>query len=103
MAILTIARSAIARWPVQARNAFRNSVVADPERFLVSGRVDTGAVLTEIQIFLACWRDGRPWPPARIVVSTPTPTMAPAQEIHDLATRAAAIGIHLALATRFTH
>ena len=100
MAILAIARSAVARWPVQARNAFRNTVVADPERFLVQGRVDAGAILTETQIFLACWRDGHPWPPPRISTAPATLTVAASREIQELAARASAIGIRLALATR---
>ena len=100
MAILAIAKSALSQWPVQARNAFRNTVVADPHRFLIDGQVDAGAILTETQIFLACWREGRPWPPARIDVAPVAPAAEPSREIHELALRASAIGIRLALAMR---
>jgi hypothetical protein len=60
--VLTFAEPILADWPVAARIAFRDALLADPSRF-ASEPFDPGETVTAVYFFRDCWDRGVRWPP----------------------------------------
>jgi hypothetical protein len=101
IAVLVACERVIRHWPVAARIAFREAVMADVTTFS-SGDWDPAAALIAAEIFGDRWRRGLPWPPSPTELA-PRPA-APLDFDRDavaaLARRIRALGLPLALASR---
>lgn len=100
-AVLAACERVIRGWPVAARIAFRDAVLADVSAFS-PGEWDHVGVQVAAEIFLERWRRGLPWPPSphELVPSLPERLTFDRQAISALARRIRALGLPLALASR---
>lgn len=98
--MLVACQRVIRGWPVAARIAFREAVMADVSTFS-PGAWDPVRAQIAAEIFIERWRRGLPWPPP---TERPAPLAPPPdldrEAIAMLARRIRALGLPLALASR---
>ena len=101
MAVLVACERMIRSWPVAARIAFREAVLADVASFSPD-EWDPVGVLVTAEIFLERFRRGLPWPPrpGELVPPAPPPITFDREAVAALARRIRALGLPLALASR---
>ncbi len=101
IAVLIACDRVLRRWPVHARIAFREAVVANVENFS-SGAWDPVEVQIRAEIFFARWQRGLPWPPGPDDLA-PAPRAAityDREAVAALAGRIRALGLPLARTSR---
>lgn len=101
IAVLVACERVIRTWPVAARIALRQAVLADVASFS-PGEWDEPAVWIATEMFGERWRRGLPWPPGpdELVPPPPAPLAIDRAAVAALASRIRALGLPLALASR---
>lgn len=99
--MLVACQRIIRRWPVAARIAFREAVLADVSTFS-PGDWDRAGAQIAAEIFIDRWYRGLPWPPSptELTPRVPPPPAFDREAVATLARRIRALGLPLALASR---